>query len=174
MRRKEAQTFCIRRQVLSYTRHQTHDLVVLGITANLIDKDKTVFGDRLQHAWNLRHLIHECAFAFDLMIWSADSRNDTVNQRYVCGAGRHETPNVSQKNASCHLAYVGWLAAHVRSRNYVDGGLARHHNAVIADAAGRILKFNQGVPRLQQMQCSLIVNRRFCVLLVGADQGKSC
>ena len=79
---------------------------------------------------------------------------------------------MGQQDTRGDLSDVGGLSAHVRPRYYVDGGLAGHHDTVIADTVGRVLVLDQRVSRLNELQCALLIHLWLAVLLAAAHLSK--
>jgi len=79
---------------------------------------------------------------------------------------------MGEQDAGSHLADVGALATHVRTCNDLKVRTVWHHLARVADAACRILNFNQRMAALYQVHLHASVHFWPHILVIMGDLGE--
>ncbi len=103
-------------QVFHHCPGNTDPVIGAGASANFIKQDEAAGADIVQNIGGFRHFHHECALPFGQEILCAHPGKHAVSQSDVGLAGRHKAPHLRHNDNERHLAHVGRLAGHIRSR----------------------------------------------------------
>mmetsp|Transcript_8357 Transcript_8357/g.12987 ORF Transcript_8357/g.12987 Transcript_8357/m.12987 type:complete len:264 (+) Transcript_8357:39-830(+) len=128
---KQRKRVLLRNEFLRNGVRNAKAIVRRSAAPQLVDDDERVLSGRLQNVRRLEHLGHKCRNAAQLIIASANSRQDRVHNAAFVAIARHIAAHLRHQHQHANHSYIGGLPAHVWSRNHLKCRLRFNHVDIV-------------------------------------------